>query len=87
MRHGLSGTPGVGRSGTRNTDYREHFFPENPQKSARNQPLSNYPNRKESFGFLLTARAAVEDTAPFGQRPARRHRAASSTTLIPGDKR
>ena len=81
MRHGLSGTPGVGLSGTGNTDYREHFSPENPQKSARNQPLSNYPNRKESFGFLLTARAFVEDTAPFSRRLAGRHRAA----LIPGD--
>ncbi|QDL91067.1 hypothetical protein FDP22_04260 [Paroceanicella profunda] len=87
MRHGLSGTPGVGRSGTRNTDYREHLSPENPQKTARNHPLSNYPNRKESFGFLLTARVAVEDTAPFGQRPARRHRAAPIAALIPGDNR
>ena len=81
MRHGLSGTPRVGRSGTRSTDYREHFLPGNPQKTERNRPLSNYPNRKESFGFLLTARAFVEDTAPFSRRLAGRHRAA----LIPGD--
>lgn len=87
MRHGLSGTSRLGRSGTRNTDYREHFLPGNPQKTGRNQPLSNYPNRKESFGFLLTARAAVEDTASSGQQPARRNRAVLIAALIPGDKR
>lgn len=87
MRHGLSGTSRFGRSGTRNTDYREHCSPENPQKTARNWPLSNYPNRKESFGFLLTAHAAVDDTASSGQQPARRHRAVLIAALIPGDKR
>ena len=60
MRLGLSGTAGFGRSGTPESDYREREPLEKPQKSARNRPPSNYANRKESFGFLLTARAAVD---------------------------
>lgn len=87
MRHGLSGTPGVGPSGTRDTDYRERPAPVNPQKCSRNQRLSNDANRKESFGFLLTARAAVDGPAPFGRSPGGRHRDAPIATLIPGDNR
>ncbi|OYW82814.1 MAG: hypothetical protein B7Z20_13425 [Sphingobium sp. 32-64-5] len=60
MRLGLSGTPGFGRSGTQDSDYREHKTLANPQKSSRNRPSSNYANRKESFGFLLTRRAPVD---------------------------
>ncbi len=49
---GLSGTAGLGRSGTGSSDYREPESPANPQRSARNFSL-NLAN-KESFGFLLT---------------------------------
>ena len=60
MRFGLSGTAGFGPSGTPDTDYRERAGFANPQKSSRNRTTSNGANRKESFGFLLTARAAVD---------------------------
>ena len=52
MLHGLSGTTGLGRSGTESSDYREPEWPSNPQESARKFAL-NLAN-KESFGFLLT---------------------------------
>ena len=52
MWHGLSGTAGLGRSGTDSSDYREPKSPSNPQKCWRSEPL-NLAN-KESFGFLLT---------------------------------
>lgn len=52
MRHGLSGTAGLGRSGTESSDYREPKWPSNPQKRWPCEPL-NLAN-KESFGFLLT---------------------------------
>src|SRR3546814_7429848 len=51
---GLSGTCRFGRSGTRDSDYRERLIATKPRKSAWNHPPSNYANRKESFGFLLT---------------------------------
>jgi Protein of unknown function (DUF2840) len=50
--HGLSGTAGLGRSGTESSDYREPKSPPNPQKYWGSEPL-NLAN-KESFGFLLT---------------------------------
>lgn len=53
MQHGLSGTTGLGRSGTGSSDYREPKWPANPQKSAPFCAL-NLAN-KESFGFLLTS--------------------------------
>ena len=52
MQHGLSGTAGLGRSGTRSSDYREPKWASNPQKCAPICVL-NLAN-KESFGFLLT---------------------------------
>lgn len=52
MRHGLSGTARLGRSGTESSDYREPKWPANPQIASRSGSL-NYAN-KESFGFLLT---------------------------------
>lgn len=52
MQHGLSGTVGLGRSGTQSSDYREPKWASNPQKRSRFEPL-NIAN-KESFGFLLT---------------------------------
>ncbi|OYX52713.1 MAG: hypothetical protein B7Y97_00825 [Sphingomonas sp. 32-66-10] len=63
MRLGLSGTAGFGRSGTRDSDYRERGILASPQKSARNRLPSNYANRKESFGLLLT-RIRVVDGRP-----------------------
>lgn len=69
MRLGLSGTAGFGRSGTRDSDFRERAILAKPQKSSQNRPPSNNANRKESFGFLLTARAAVDDDA--ASQPAR----------------
>lgn len=63
MEHGLSGTAGLGRSGTESSDYREPKWPSNPQNSAPNLAL-NYPN-KESFGFLLTQpRLWTKEAAP-----------------------
>ncbi|GEM_PF-2203831 len=90
MRFGLSGTAGFGPSGTPDTDYRERAGFANPQKSSRNRPPSNGANRKESFGFLLTARAAVDSAAPFegsalARRTSRRPRTAPIATPIPGD--
>lgn len=68
MQHGLSGTAGLGRSGTESSDYREPKFPSNPQKSCRSRAL-NLAN-KESFGFLLTSpRLWTGGEAP-PQRPA-----------------
>lgn len=52
MQHGLSGTAGLGRSGTQSSDYREPESAPNPQKCLAFEPL-NIAN-KESFGFLLT---------------------------------
>ena len=90
MRFGLSGTAGFGPSGTPDTDYRERAGFANPQKSSRNRTTSNGANRKESFGFLLTARAAVDSAAPFegsalARRTSRRPRTAPIATPIPGD--
>ena len=59
MGFGLSGTPGLGRSGTRTSDYRERAISANAQNSAPNQAPSNYANREESFGFLLTRSGAA----------------------------
>jgi len=90
MRFGLSGTAGFGRSRTPDTDFRERAGLANPQKSSRNRTTSNGANRKESFGFLLTARAAVDSAAllagsTLAQRPGRRPRTAPVASLIPGD--
>lgn len=59
MAHGLSGTAGLGRSGTARSDYRE------PETEAYREIRStfgarNYAN-KESFGFLLTSRGLWTD--------------------------
>lgn len=68
MLHGLSGTAGLGRSGTQSSDYREPVGPSRPQKSAPNFAL-NLANR-ESFGFLLTeSRLWTDGDAP-PRRPA-----------------
>lgn len=68
MRHGLSGTAGLGRSGTESSDYREPKWPANPRISSRSGTL-NYPN-KESFGFLLTPNRLWTDGAAPPRRPA-----------------
>lgn len=68
MTFGLSGTAGLGRSGTGSSDYREPKWPVTPQISSRSGSL-NYAN-KESFGFLLTSeRLWTDDVAP-PRRPA-----------------
>src|SRR3546814_12523051 len=67
---GLSGTCRFGRSGTRDSDYRERLIATKPRKSAWNHPPSNYANRKESFGFLLTHSDAGNRTCA-GRRIAR----------------
>jgi len=68
MTLGLSGTAGLGRSGTRSSNYREPESPAKPQKSAPNFTL-NLAN-KESFGFLLTdSRLWTDGDAP-PRRPA-----------------
>ena len=71
MWHGLSGTAGLGRSGTDSSDYREPKSPSNPQKCKRTEPL-NLAN-KESFGFLLTESVQWThgDAPPCEPRPAR----------------
>lgn len=68
MQHGLSGTAGLGRSGTESSDYREPKCPSNPQKSCRSRAL-NLAN-KESFGFLLTSPPLWTDGAAPARRPA-----------------
>ena len=68
MQHGLSGTAGLGRSGTESSDYREPEWPSNPQKSAPKFAL-NLAN-KESFGFLLTHERLWTDSAEPPRRPA-----------------
>lgn len=68
MSFGLSGTAGLGRSGTESSDYREPKRPANPQKTAPICAL-NLAN-KESFGFLLTqSRLCTDGEAP-PHRPA-----------------
>lgn len=59
---GLSGTPGLGRSGTANSDYREPESSAKPQNSKALRSL-NCAN-KESFGFLLTSRACGQLRQP-----------------------
>jgi len=72
--HGLSGTAGLGRSGTESSDYREPKRHSNPQKRWRSRPL-NIAN-KESFGFLLTeSRLWMAGTTP-PRRP---------RDVVPGD--
>lgn len=66
--HGLSGTAGLGRSGTRSSDYQEPKWAEKPQKSWRSGSL-NLAN-KESFGFLLTETLLWADGDAPPQRPA-----------------
>jgi Protein of unknown function (DUF2840) len=53
MRHGRSGTAGLGRSGTRSSDYREPESSLSHWNRTPNHAL-NLAN-KESFGFLLTS--------------------------------
>jgi hypothetical protein len=77
MQHGLSGTAGLGRSGTGSSDYREPKWPSNPQKSSRSSAL-NLAN-KESFGFLLTEQRLWTD----GDTPPRRP---AETSLSDGPK-
>jgi hypothetical protein len=60
MTLGLSKTARLGPSETRYSAYRKPDCAGNPQKSATNRLLSNDANRKESFGFLLTALPPVE---------------------------
>ena len=63
MLFGLSGTGGLGRSGTESSDYREPESSSNPQKTAPDSAL-NIAN-KESFGFLLTGpRLSTHGAAP-----------------------
>ena len=68
MTFGLSGTAGLGRSGTESSDYREPKRPANPQIPSRSGSL-NYAN-KESFGFLLTESRLWTDGAAPPRRPA-----------------
>jgi hypothetical protein len=68
MLHGLSGTAGLGRSGTESSDYREPESPSNPQKSGPKFAL-NLAN-KESFGFLLTGECLWTDGNTPPRRPA-----------------
>lgn len=68
MSFGLSGTAGLGRSGTECSDYREPKWPANLQKSAPICAL-NLAN-KESFGFLLTEPRLWTDGAAPPARPA-----------------
>ncbi len=68
MRHGLSGTARLGRSGTESSDYREPKWLSNPQKTRPNFAL-NIAN-KESFGFLLTDSALWTDGEAPPHRPA-----------------
>ena len=67
-RHGLSGTAGLGRSGTPSSDYREPRWPLNPYKSSAFCAL-NYAN-KESFGFLLTQGGLWADSDAPPRQPA-----------------
>jgi Protein of unknown function (DUF2840) len=69
MSFGLSGTAGLGRSGTESSDYREPKWPASPQKSAPFSAL-NLAN-KESFGFLLTSANLWTDSAAPPLRPAK----------------
>ena len=68
MLHGLSGTAGLGRSGTGSSDYREPKWVSKPQECRRSEPL-NLAN-KESFGFLLTQNALWTDGDAPPCRPA-----------------
>jgi len=68
MQLGLSGTAGLGRSGTRSSDYREPEWASNPQKCSHSGIL-NIAN-KESFGFLLTQARLWTDGVPPPCRPA-----------------
>lgn len=68
MLHGLSGTAGLGRSGTGSSDYREPKWVSKPRECRRSEPL-NLAN-KESFGFLLTQNALWTDGDAPPCRPA-----------------
>ena len=68
MTFGLSGTAGLGRSGTQSSDYREPKRPAKPQPASRSGS-PNYAN-KESFGFLLTSERLWADGAAPPRRPA-----------------
>lgn len=60
MTLGLSKTARLGPSETGSSAYRKPDCAGSPRKSAKNRLLSNDANRKESFGFLLTAWPPVE---------------------------
>ncbi|RIV87118.1 hypothetical protein D2V17_08815 [Aurantiacibacter xanthus] len=59
MRHGLSGTATIGRSGTRSSDYQEPKPPITQWNHCTIPPL-NIAN-SESFGFMLTGCAPVDE--------------------------
>jgi len=69
MRLGRSGTAGLGPLGTRDSDFRERPRAASPCESRLNPRPSNGANRFESFGFLLTARAAVDSPPAFRAHP------------------
>lgn len=60
MTLGLSKTARLGPSETGYSAYRKPDCAGSPRESAKNRLLSNDANRKESFGFLLTAWPPVE---------------------------
>ena len=79
MTLGLSKTARLGPSETRSSAYRKPDCAGNPQKSATDRLLSNDANRKESFGFLLTSRAAVDSAARSAAR-------LSESRTVPGEQ-
>lgn len=72
MTLGLSKTVKFGPLQTRSSAYRKPKSSGTPQKSAKNTPSSNDANRKESFGFLLTASSAVDSFAAAPMLPSPR---------------
>ena len=60
MRLGLLKTAGFGRLKTGGSAYKKPGFLITNWYKRWNHPPSNYANRKESFGFLLTRRAPVD---------------------------
>ena len=66
MTLGLSKTARLGPSETRSSAYRKPDSARNPQKSATNRLLSNFANRTESFGFLLTLLQPVDNRGATG---------------------
>jgi hypothetical protein len=56
----LSGTAGLGLSGTGRSYYQEPHLPGTYWNRWRNRPLSNNANNRESYGFFLTSIPAVD---------------------------